>query len=257
MKADLRQRNCRRGPSRAWAASMVRRHLLAAIVTIGVALALRAADTASTTYRVDGNLTPAAGGSVVGASYALHQVVGQPEALGEAHGSLYAVEHGWRIPAPVAQLYRYALEAGWSLKGSPGVSDQTIGTIFTGAAGAPTKVGNLQYANPDGSLVAAADSDPVLDLQAFWVFSYWGGTGQPFAAPEAHQPGDGTHWHELLEPGWNLFSPPYVVTVPPRSTGIVVVWRWDSAAATYELVLPGRNLFPLDGYWIFVSPELP
>lgn len=236
------------------------RSLVAAIVGWQLCglLAARAAETASAGYRVDGTVTPAAGGGLGCASYGLYHLLGQPEPLGEASAPGQTILHGWRIPPIAVQLYRYDLEAGWSLRGSPGVSDQAIGPIFTGIAGAPIKVGNILYAGIDGSFVPAADSDPLIELRAFWVFSYWGGSGQTFTATDAPTPGAGTSWLDLLQPGWNLFSPPYVVTVPPRSSsGIVVVWRWDPTSAAYEVVLPGRNLVPLEGYWVFVAAAAP
>lgn len=246
MRADV-QRTARTSRAGVW---------LGVLAGWGFCLAGGGVETASASYRVEGNLTPVAGGAAGNTSYSVYQVVGQPDILGDASAAGYVVLHGWRIPAAVAQLYRYALEAGWNLKGAPGLSDRSAGEIFTGAAAAPIKVGNIQYAVP-GGLVEAADSDPLLGLQAFWVFSYWGGTGQWFSTPEAHTPGDGTPWRSLLQPGWNLFSPPYAVTVPPRGTGIVVVWHWVPATSSYEVILPGQNLLPLEGYWVFAAATAP
>lgn len=228
-------------------------------VALGLALGLTpgvaAADTGNSQFRVQGTVTPAGAGRTKATGLVLDQIIAPPEAFGAAVGEDAAVLHGWRLPPAVARLYRYALAAGWNLKGAPGISDQTAGFIFTGAAGAPIKIGNLQYPAPDGSLVEADDSDPILGLQAFWVFSYWGGTGRSFAAPEAPLPGDDSDWQDLLRPGWNLFSPPYTVTVPARGR-VVVVWRWDPATTAYVVVAPGEVLRPLDGYWVFVlDPE--
>jgi hypothetical protein len=147
-------------------------------------------------------------------------------------------------------LYRYVLEAGWNLRGSPGVSNLSGGAIFTGSAGAPIKIGNIQYPTLAGTFVEADDSDPLLGLQAFWVFSYWGGRGRYFSVADSETPADGTSWQSMLQPGWNLFSPPYVITVPPRGV-IVVVWRWNAPTSSYEMVLPGDELRPLEGYWVF------
>jgi len=225
-----------------------------AAALVALALAAQAQNAASSRYRVEGTVTPAGAGQAANADLTLYQIVAQPDPLGESAGDLGTVVHGWRLPAVAERLYRYALEAGWNLQGAPGISDQTTGVIFTGPAGAPIKIGNIQYAVPGGSFVQAADSDPILGLQAFWVFSYWGGQGQPFATPEAHTPDDGTAWQDLLQPGWNLFSPPYVLTVPPRGR-IIVVWRWVPATSSYEIVLPGAEMHPLDGYWIFTLDE--
>lgn len=222
-----------------------------AVALWAMALAAQAQTAASSRYRLEGTLTPAgAGRAGQTGGLALYQIVAQPEPLGESAGSLGTVVHGWRLPAVTERLYRYALQAGWNLQGAPGVSDQSAGAIFSGPAGAPIKIGDLQYATPTGSLVSADDRDPLLGLQAFWVFSYWGGSGQPFATPDALTPDDGSAWQDLLQPGWNLFSPPYLVTVPPRGA-IVVIWRWDPEARSYEIVLPGAELHPLDGYWVF------
>jgi hypothetical protein len=231
--------------------------ILAALVGAGLGLASRsaAAETASSQFRVEGTITPAAAGQARGPGLVLDQIVAQPEPFGESAGVAGTVLHGWRFPRAVARLYRYALAAGWSLRGAPGLSDQTTGHVFTGPAGAPIKIGNLQYPSADGAFVQADDSDPILGLQAFWVFSYWGGQGQVFGTPDAHQPGDGTAWQELLQPGWNLFSPPYAVTVPPRGGDIVVVWRWDTATAAYAVVAPGEVMRPLEGYWLFVLDQ--
>ena len=147
-------------------------------------------------------------------------------------------------------LYRYAIAAGWNLKGAPGPTDAPIGAVFSGASGASIKVGPIQYPTTSGEFVEADDRDPLLGNMAFWVFSYWGGKGQPFASRDAHTPGDGTPWQDLLLPGWNLFSPPYSVTVPPCEE-IIVVWRWDPAARAYRVVRPGSTMKPLEGYWVF------
>ena len=220
------------------------------LAALALTLTAAGAESASSRYRVEGTVTPAGAGHTGSAAVAVYQIVAQPDPLGESSGDLGTVVHGWRLPAVAEALYRYALEAGWNLQGAPGVSDRTTGEIFTGPAGAPIKVGGIQYPTTTGAFVEAADSDPILGLQAFWVFSYWGGQGQPFATPEAHTPDDGTAWEDLLRPGWNLFSPPYLVTVPPRGS-IVVVWRWDPRTASYQIVLPGGELHPLDGYWVF------
>jgi hypothetical protein len=215
-----------------------------------LALAAVGAESASGRYRLEGTLTPAGAGHAVGVGLTLYQIVAQPDPLGEFTGTVGTLQHGWRLPAKVEPLYHYVLEAGWNLQGAPGVSDRPAGAIFTGPAGAPIKIGNLRYPTPAGSFVEAADRDPILGLQAFWVFSYWGGEGRSFATPEAHTPDDGSAWQDLLQPGWNLFSPPYTVTVPSRGA-IVVVWRWNPATTTYEIVPPGTDLRPLEGYWIF------
>ena len=230
-----------------------RLHRLSCGVAAAVAaltLAVQAQTAAPGLYRVEGTVTPAGAGRSSNAAMSLYQIVAQPEALGESSGSVGTVLYGWRLPAVVERLYRYALEAGWNLQGAPGLSNRSAGEVFTGPAGAPIKIGNIQYPTLSGSFVEAADSDPILGLQAFWVFSYWGGSGRPFDTSDAHTPDDGTAWQDLLQPGWNLFSPPYLVTVPPRGT-VVVVWRWNPGAASYEIVPPGNELHPLDGYWIF------
>jgi|GEM_PF-1804506 len=224
-------------------------------LALGLALTATAADTVSSQFRVQGTVVPAGAGRTTAPGLVLDQIVAQPEAFGAAAGESGTVLHGWRFPPAVERLYRFALAAGWNLKGAPSTSDQTMGFIFTGAAGAPIKIGHIQYPAPDGSLVEADDTDPVLGLQAFWVFSYWGGTSRPFATPDALQPGDGTDWQDLLRPGWNLFSPPYMVTVPARGR-IAVAWRWDPATTAYVVVAPGEVLRPLEGYWVYVlDPE--
>jgi hypothetical protein len=223
-----------------------------AVAVAAMALAAQAQTAASSRYRLEGTVTPAGAGQSGQTGMTVYQIVAQPEPLGESAGNLGMLVHGWRLPAVVEFIYRYVLEPGWNLQGSPGVSDLSTGAVFTGPAGAPIKIGNIQYATPTGSFVQADDSDPLVGLQAFWVFSYWGGRGQPFTTPEAPTPADGSAWQDLLRPGWNLFSPPYMVTVPPRGT-IVVVWRWNSATSSYEIVLPGAELQPLVGYWIFVG----
>jgi hypothetical protein len=219
-----------------------------------LALAAAGAESASSRYQVEGTVTPAGAGHCANAAVSLYQIVAQPEPLGESSGHVGTVVHGWRLPAVVERLYRYALEAGWNLQGAPGVSDQSTGYVFTGPAGAPIKIGNVQYPATTGSFVEASDSDPILGLQAFWVFSYWGGLGRSFKTPDAPTPDDGPAWQSLLQPGWNLFSPPYTITVPSRGT-IVVVWRWDPGTSSYEIVLPGEEMHPLDGYWIFTLDE--
>jgi hypothetical protein len=228
--------------------------LVVAAVLAALSVLAQAQTTASSRFRVQGTITPAGAGRAANAAGSLYQIVAQPDPLGESRGSVGTTQHGWRLPAVATTLYHYALEAGWNLQGAPGVSDRTAGEIFTGPAGAPIKIGNLQYPSPTGSFVEAADSDPILGLQAFWVFSYWGGRGRTFDTPDAPTPEDGTAWQDLLEPGWNLFSPPYLVSVPPRGS-IVVVWRWEPATAAYEVVLPGEEMHPLDGYWIFKLDE--
>ncbi len=228
----------------------------AALMGTAVWLATRTAggEASSSLFRVQSAL-PAAAGRTRGSGLTLDQVVAPPAPLGDlSSGERFTLLHGWRFPPAVERLYRFALAAGWNLKGAPGTSDREAGFIFTGRSGAPIKIGTLLYPAADGTLVQADDSDPLLGLHAFWVFSYWGGTGQPFAAPEAHQPDDGTAWENLLQPGWNLFSPPYAVTVPARGR-IVVVWRWDPGRAAYQIVLPGEVLLPLEGYWVFVLDE--
>jgi hypothetical protein len=223
-----------------------------------LALVTQAQTAASSRYRVEGTVIPAGVGRSSHAALTLYQIVAQPELLGDAAGSVGTVLQGWRLPARVERLYRYALEPGWNLQGAPGLSDQSAGYIFSGAGGAPIKIGNLQYLTPTNSFIEADDDDPVLGLQAFWVFSYWGGSGRLFATPDAHTPDDGTAWQDLLQAGWNLFSPPYTVTVPssdavavPASGSIVAVWRWDPASSSYAVVLPGEELHPLAGYWVF------
>jgi hypothetical protein len=223
---------------------------LVAAAVAAVALSAQAQTTASSRYRLEGTVTPAGAGRSSNTAVVLYQIVAQPEPLGESAGSVGTVLHGWLLPAAAERLYRYALEAGWNLQGAPGLSDHTTGDIFSGPAGAPIKVGNIQYPTLAGAFVEAADSDPILGLRAFWVFSYWGGLGRSFGSPDALTPDDDSAWQDLLQPGWNLFSPPYLVTVPPRGT-IVAVWRWNPGTAAYEIVPPGEELHPLDGYWIF------
>lgn len=228
-----------------------------AIVGVAVfclALAVQAQTAASSRYRVEGTVTPAGAGRSSQAALLLYQIVAQPEPLGDAAGSVGTVLQGWRLPAPVEPSYRYTLQAGWNLQGAPGDSDQTTGQVFTGSGGAPIKVGNIQYLTPADTLIEADDADPIVGLQAFWVFSYWGGSGRLFATPEAHTPDDGTAWQDLLQYGWNLFSPPYTVAVPSRGS-IVAAWRWDAATASYEVVPPGAELRPLEGYWILKISE--
>jgi hypothetical protein len=233
--------------------------LTARVAAFGVLLLLGCLEVSAQTassglFRIEGTGLPAGAGRATGPGRVLDQIIAQPEPFGDSAGAAGTVLHGWRFPPVVERLYRYALAAGWNLKGAPGVSDHTTGHIFTGPAGAPIKIGNIQYPTLDGGFVEADDGDPLLGLQAFWVFSYWGGQGQSFRTPEAHRPDDGVPWQDLLEPGWNLFSPPYMITVPPRGR-IVVVWRWDTATAAYVVVAPGQIMLPLQGYWIFVLDQ--
>ena len=227
--------------------------LAALAFSLALAGTVAAQSAGSSQYRVEGTVTPAGAGKSAGATLTLDQIVSQPEPLGDSANAQVSVAHGWRLPPTAARLYHYALAAGWNLQGSPGLSEQTAGTIFTGPAGAPIKIGRIQYPRVAGGFVEADDTDPLLALQAFWVFSYWGGQGREFATPEAHEPGDGTPWQDLLQPGWNLFSPPYTVTVPAPGR-ITIVWRWDPAAGTYRIVESGANLLPLEGYWLYALP---
>ncbi|NLF17400.1 MAG: hypothetical protein GX595_09095 [Lentisphaerae bacterium] len=206
-------------------------------------------------YHVTGSIAAAGDGSASGGGYRLQYVVGAGTA-GAGNAASRRVEHGWRLETPAPLRYRFRLEPGWNLCGAPGISDASIASIFRGAAGAPIKVGGVQYHAADGSLVTPAEADPLLAQESFWVFSYWGGLGEPFYAVDAPQPDDGSRWQDALQPGWNLYSPPYVVTVPGPADGsrIISVWRWDPAAALYEPVLSPRLLEPLQGYWIFVAP---
>ncbi|MBN2452395.1 MAG: hypothetical protein JXR77_18560 [Lentisphaeria bacterium] len=224
------------------------------LLLLGWGTALRAqSPAAGAIFRIDSDPVPAGAGASSTGAHGLRSLVGQPDAVGDAAGQALKIAHGWRIPAVVEMLRRYALDAGWNLKGSPGLSDQPIGVIFTGAGGAPIKIGNVMYPTPTGDCVEAADSDPLLANLAFWTFSYWGGTGSPFGTPDAQRPEDGTHWLDTIGPGWTLYSPPYHVSIP-LDGDIPVVWRWDPAARAYHPLLPGAILLPLEGYWIFRIP---
>ena len=229
---------------------------MALLVCLALGTVLSAADIGSSQFRVRGNVLSAAGGRTAGSQVGVEQILGQAEPLGVSRGSGSVLFHGWRIPPVVALLYRYALQGGWNLRGSPGISDRSIGEIFVGPAGAPIKIGNVQYADVDGNIVEADDADPLLANLAFWVFSYWGGESAPFDTPDAPRPGEGPSWLDELDDGWNLFSPPYHVTVPAFAH-VAVVWRWNSATSSYELMLPGMIMRPLEGYWLFKTPETP
>lgn len=207
-------------------------------------------------YRVTGSLSATGDSTASGDGYRLQQVVGGG-AAGVVNAAGSRVYHGWRLETPAPLRYRFLLEPGWNLCGTPGISDASIAQVFRGAAGAPIKVGGVQYRASDGSLVTPAEADPLLAQEAFWVFSYWGGLGEPFYALEAPLPDDGSRWQDGLQPGWNFYSPPYLVTVPGPDTvsRIVSVWRWDPSAEAYVPVLPRQLLEPLQGYWVFVAPS--
>ncbi len=228
--------------------------ILAGTLSVLAGLAVTAAEAGR--YRVAGGIAAAGDGTASGGGYRLQYVVGTGTA-GVGNAANRRVEHGWRLETPAPLRYRYRLEPGWNLCGAPGVSDASIATVFRGAAGAPIKVGGIQYLAADGSLVTPAEADPLLAREAFWVFSYWGGLGEPFYALDAPLPDDGSRWQDALRPGWNFHSPPYVVSVPSpgAASRILSVWRWDPAEAAYVPMLPLQLLEPLQGYWIFVAPS--
>ena len=195
---------------------------------------------ANSAYRVHGWTLSASGGRIANGSHRLSCVAGESTPEGGCGGGLHDLWSGYSVPGIVRRLMQFALAPGWNLKGSPGATDLTIEEIFRGASGAPIKVGDIRYW--DAALQEYADgddADPLVGGWGFWVFSYWGGEGRAFESADARE----VRWTEELLDGWNLYTPPFHVTVP-SGMDILVVWRWDADAGAYELVYPGQNLFP-------------
>jgi hypothetical protein len=216
---------------------------LALSCTVG---AWGADNTANSGYRVDAWTVSTAGGNMTGEQHRVTAVGSQACPAGRCAFDTRQLESGYAIPEVVVQLLQFALSPGWNLKGAPGATARTTDEIFRGAAGAPVKVGNIRYWDAElQDYVEGDDADPLVGRWGFWVFSYWGGQSRPsetLADPV-------TSWVDDLLEGWNLYSPPYYVTVP-QNNDVLVVWRWNAVDGSYELVYPGQNLIPGHGYWI-------
>jgi hypothetical protein len=229
-----------------WDRSLWKRVSAAAVVTLLVCGALSAIESGNTRYRLSGRTPAAAGGVNSSGARRLTSIVGQPGPVGRCAGSQHTLQSGFQLPDVMRRLLQFALEPGWNLKGAPGATARTTDEVFRGAAGAPVKVGNIRYWNAESQEYAEGnDADPLVGGWGFWVFSYWGGKSREFAfAAEDRFP-----WEDELRPGWNLYSPPFQVTVP-GGTDLLVVWKWNAALGSYELVYPGQNLVAGEGYWI-------
>jgi hypothetical protein len=177
-------------------------------------------------YRLDGSLLAGAAGRSAGPTMQLL--------------SGYVATPRWKVVP-----YRFVLESGWNMKGTPVASDRTAADLFTDLAGNALKMGDLQ-AWEDGLYVAIEDSDTVSANTGFWVFSYWGGETQPVTG----DPGNAAALEDQLASGWNLYSPSYHMTLKPSGT-VLAVWHWNPELRAYTPVLPGQILAPTEGYWIY------
>lgn len=197
--------------------------------------------------RVQGTIAAIAGPAAGGTVHALN-LGGEPAPAGAAAGESYTLFSGFRIPAEVEDIMQYTLSAGWHILGSPGVSDLTVGEIFVGRAGAPIKVGPLQYYNHETMrYVAAGDGSQLPARRGFWLFSYWGGQSRAFAASGRIAPRD---WlGEIPYGAWVLYSPPGKIVLPDEPG--LTVFGWDAQLQTYEPLGPGDTIEPLRGYWVY------
>lgn len=145
----------------------------------------------------------------------------------------------------VDRIVRFALAAGWNLKGAPMDTSATVGEIFTGPAGYPLKVGEL-YAWSGSAYEAIPDSAPLAGEQGFWVYSYWGGESQPVSRVKSER----GSLEESLEVGWNLYSPPHHMNRPESEDHVVSAWRWDPTIWQYVEIPPGDPMLPGQAYWL-------
>lgn len=199
-------------------------------------------------YRLEEGTVAAGTGTLSSSSYIMNGLVSQPSPVGETAGETFVLNSGVEVPAAVVEMLRFALVAGWNLKGSPGLTAEQIGKIFTGVRGAPIKIGDLEFYDTEtGAYALSQDTDAIPANRAFWVFSYWGGTGTEFSLAN---PGVAmTTWIDSLASGWNLFSPSIPITVPEDSR-ILSIWKWDATAGTYLELYPGDVMSVLEGYWV-------
>jgi len=206
----------------------------------------RAQQLSSPSYRSTGSFEAGAGQSS-GPNHRLGSSIGPAEPSGVSLSPTHQLRSGREVPEVVQEILRFTLDAGWNLKGSPVTSDQAIGDIFKGSLGHTIKTGDLsQWDTANGQYLQSTDTDALDANYGFWVFSFWGGEGTAFTGTE----GSTAPLRDQLQSGWNLYSPTDYTTLTDDST-IIVVWRWDAAAERYQLVLPGQNLVPLEGYWIY------
>jgi hypothetical protein len=225
---------------------------LAAVLGAGMSVGVAAQELSSPNYRIPTSGFATAGGNATSGSFRLESSAGEAAPVGQVAGEQFQATAGAEVPAPlpekVARILRMVLKSGWNMKGSPVLSDKTVGAIFRGDKGYPIKIGNLYYyqSGREAGYVESDDADPLPPNLGFWVFSYWGGTSREFSGED----GSNAELVEQLEPGWNLYTPTRYVTVPQRGE-IAVVWRWDAEAQCYVGVDPGENLVPLEGYWIY------
>lgn len=214
--------------------------LLALVLTAGIARGQAGLRLQGTIAAIAG---PAAGETV----QALNQG-GEPSPAGIAAGESYTLFSGFRLPAEVEDILQYSLSAGWHMLGSPGVSDLTAGGIFVGRAGAPIKVGPLQYYNHETlRYVSAGDSSQLAARRGFWLFSYWGGQSRAFTVSNRIAPRD---WLKEIPYGaWVLYSPPGKIVLPDEPG--LTVFGWNAQLQAYEPLGPGDAIEPLRGYWVY------
>lgn len=228
----------------------IRHPLAVAGVLFGLAACLpRVCDaegTANPGYRIDAWTVSSGGGRTAGDRNRVSGIGCQTAPGGRCAVGVRELHSGYAIPDVVLRMLQFTLAPGWNLKGAPGATHLTTDEIFRGAAAAPIKLGNIRYWDAElQEYVEGDDADPLVGRWGFWVFSYWGGQSrQAETADDA-----AAHWVDELLLGWNLYSPPYYVTVP-QDDDVLVVWRWNAVLGSYELVYPGQNLIPGHGYWI-------
>jgi gluconokinase len=122
------------------------------------------------------------------------------------------------------------------------VNSPTWGQIMADVLGRPVTLSRAEEASARGAALLA--------LEALGILSDIAAAPDLLGAEEPRTFMLLALNEDELRPGWNLYSPPFQVTVPGGGTDLLVVWKWNAALGSYELVYPGQNLVAGEGYWI-------
>jgi len=148
---------------------------------LGIGLALSAQD--APRIHLDGTIAGIVGSARAATSTQATSQGGEASPSGAASSASYTLFSGSHIPDEAALPLHYTLSPGWNVIGAPGESDQSVGSIFVGAGGHTIKMGPIQYFDDAAMQYAQSpDTARILPRRGFFLFSYWGGKSQSFAA---------------------------------------------------------------------------
>jgi uncharacterized lipoprotein YbaY len=152
----------------------------------------------------------------------------------------------YQITVGYPEEVQLALNEGWNLIGTPLIGTTPLGEMTSREGSRESMIVGAAWQWRSGEYKLARTDAPLCAEQGYWVYASSSGVCRPAA---------GLREQELLNPspGWNLVSPSATCTGAELGIGDAPVWGWDSASGCYVPVVPGTQLSPGLGYWVYIG----